>query len=107
MISKELLSEVLGREVKGEKGRICINENNVTFAYSDESIWSDINVYELANKCKEYILDNGYEIQTKHNVSGVFMDISKDGISRYGTRMKTEFKVVVKIAEWILEQKCQ
>ena len=49
-ISKELLSEVLGREVKGGRGYIVVNENNVTFAYADEDMWSDINLYELVHK---------------------------------------------------------
>ena len=49
-IPKELLSELLGRTVKGGRGYIVVNENNVTFAYADESMWSDINIYELVHK---------------------------------------------------------
>lgn len=57
IITSKLLSEVLGREVKEGKGRIVINDNLVTFAYIDEDMWSDINIHELAFKCKEWAVN--------------------------------------------------
>ena len=62
--SKELLSAVLGREVKGRKGRISINDNTITFAYEDEDMWSDMNIYELMHLMKEWALSRGIVLES-------------------------------------------
>jgi len=64
MISDALLSKVLGRGVKEGTGRIVINDNLVTFAYVGEDMWTDINIHELAHKCKEWALEQGYVLVT-------------------------------------------
>jgi len=64
MISKELLSAVLGKDVKSGNGYIGCFENILTFAYSDEDMWSDINIHELAHMIKEWAKTNDYYISS-------------------------------------------
>jgi len=68
LLSKELLGEVLGREVKS--GRIDIYDNTLTFAYENEDMWSDINIYELANLCKEWAFTKNLDITTSRTNLG-------------------------------------
>ena len=57
-ISKELLSEVLNKNVK----RILHLKVDNQINYEIDAGFRDINIYELAHKCKEYLLDEGYYI---------------------------------------------
>ena len=58
-ISKELLSAVLGRSELWYKN-IAINGTDVMWI-SPETV-TGINIYELAHQCKEWALNNGYEL---------------------------------------------
>ena len=106
--SKELISEVLSKEVEEER---FIDSNSLT--YVNSGIYEDINIYELAHKCKEWA-------KLKH-----FIDIdSHPGCARWGAKAvshngkpsvfyeqvfigRTEPEAIFKACEYIMEQtKC-
>lgn len=69
IISKELLSEVFGVDITNivtdnKKIRKSLNggasENEIAFSHS--SRWHYINIYELAHKCKERAVKEGYTL---------------------------------------------
>ena len=96
-ISKELLSEVLGKEVA--------QDNNIQIAtpivhYSNITHMSSINIYELAHKCKEWAWDNGYTIKSYKSDEDWWAMIRNMYINT-----TTEPEAIFKACEWILEQK--
>ena len=112
--SKELISEVLSKEVEEER---FIDSNSLT--YVNSGIYEDINIYELAHKCREWALSEGYIIEV-----GVHPTIKKDRsdrdyfykittdrgqriISKFVEIIKTEPEAVFIACELVLEQiKC-
>lgn len=62
IISKELLSEVLGGEVVSFE----IKDNDVECFAKGLPFDIHINIYELAYRCKEWAFDKGYEIVESH-----------------------------------------
>ena len=112
--SKELISEVLSKEVEEER---FIDSNSLT--YVNSGIYEDINIYEFAFKCKEWALSKGYIIEV-----GVHPTIKKDRsdrdyfykittdrgqriISKFVEIIKTEPEAVFIACELVLEQiKC-
>ncbi len=106
MISKELLSEVLGIEGMLE---IIISGKEVDFHYGDintSTIMDTINIYELAHKCKEWALKQGYEIvELSHNI-----EVYKHSFEVYSTnnikhKIPYDLKRFFKACEWILENR--
>lgn len=63
MISKELLGEVLKRDINDII--YSPNENFIEYTEydikSDSGLWIDINIYELSHKCKLHFIKLGYE----------------------------------------------
>jgi len=67
MISKELLSEVLGYEVLSYDGTYhTFIKNGITYANYP------LNIYEVAYKCKEWVWDNGYQLRSSYK--SIIMD---------------------------------
>ena len=113
MISKELLSEVLGYEVeiRGFKDKFI----PANFEYIKDMIdVKAINIYELAHKCKEWAYTKcNYTLESTSNPFGGFckieiyeIDIGKaynkpDDVYR-GTN---EPEAIFKACQWILENK--
>ena len=120
MISKELLSEVLGEKVD-EIGKV-IDTTILAFRYSTH--WSGINIYELAHKCKEWasakdiLIDvhmqnaNSFSVSVntkqKHTIPtscyGVYEYYYKHSFA-YSIEASTEPEAIFKAAEWIRRQK--
>ena len=112
--SKELISEVLSKEVEEER---FIDSNSLT--YVNSGIYEDINIYELAHKCREWALSEGYIIEV-----GVHPTIKKDRsdrdyfykittdrgqilVSKFDEIIKTEPEAIFKACELVLEKtKC-
>lgn len=70
IISKELLSKVLGITVRHIK--IFDGNKNAIF-YSEEVVlwnWKTINIYELAHRCKEWAWNNGFILVSKKSFYG-------------------------------------
>ena len=128
MISKELLSEVLGLyqvlEFEIDDGEVKFEyfEDEIDIALNEDGECGSkdrvINIYELAHKCKDWALDNGYSIEIgvhpiikidrndreyfytiKNNKGGyVLTSLLEDNI-------KTESEATFKACQWILENK--
>ena len=65
-VSVELLSEVLGKEVCWTEV-LKIRPDHLRIHYDTERYLSkceDINIYELANKCKKWARNKGYKIMS-------------------------------------------
>jgi hypothetical protein len=112
IISKELLSEVLGQEVSdveviGNKvNYICPNYETEE---DGESVYinlgTNINIYELAHKCKVYVYKNyGYKIIDEPYISLIYNCGSrlKFKICDYQENMFSE-KRTIKACQWILD----
>lgn len=57
-ISKELLSEVLGKRVHStqtSKDNYTIDKNAIRVHFVDSMYFYDINIHELAHKCKDWL----------------------------------------------------
>ena len=105
MISKELLSEVLGFEVY----EYYIQSVSLTCAKVNGSSLTTINVYELAHKCKEWLYSKGYSVSILLRVNGLNQIILASGIDmdeRYKSNEKEpEHILIFKACEWVLENK--
>ncbi len=116
MISKELLSEVLGftietfEEINHQTGMHCIYIYN-----SDMTVRRIENIYELAYRCKEWARDTAdveifvftiedtcvnYEVRVLPRGE---RDINESVFSWWN--FKTEYEAVFKACEWLLEKK--
>lgn len=100
--SKELISEVLSKEVEEER---FIDSNSLT--YVNSGIYEDINIYEFAFKCKEWAFDKGFVLKS-YKKQGAFsgtyhyaIDIN-DKICEW--LANTEYEAIFKACEWIMEQ---
>ena len=101
-ISKELLSEVLKKEIENRDiSYVEIYKNVVIYKVSIYDREEEINIYELAHKCKEWARD-------KYNItisSALYSNYAKswnvDKDKSYTA--KTEVEVIIKACEWILE----
>ncbi len=102
MITKELLSAVLNVDVT-----IPSHEDENTLCYSTKTYkytGNNINIYELAHKCKEWLLHK-YEITLETNINKtncVAIARKDDWFDVYNA--DTEPKVIFKACQWILEQ---
>lgn len=128
MISKELLSEVLQKEAeRGSKS--ILGESYLEYKIvlpSGGKLIRDINIYELAHKCKEWAHIKGYSIITmsdfdlRHNDAIDYHEYSftdyinmnlfpmlnkKDYTHLHDVSDKTEPESIFKACQWILENK--
>lgn len=99
--SKELLSEVLGLKIN----LVEIDEaRNKVFYYCNQfgRITGEINIYELANKCKEWANNKGYVIFSSVQLTGlsVFIQTDQDGIIASFEGIEPE--AIFKACEWIM-----
>ena len=101
MITKELLSEVLGYQVRHVK---MFEGYGNTVYYSEEIVlwrWKTINIYELEHKCISWASYNGYQFRIYIDKVGKVYEIGKIG---YGWDcFKTDN--AIKACQWILENK--
>ena len=115
MISKELISEVLNKNIIAidlNKTDKTVPINKLSFIYEDEEGikigWQydcDINIYELAHKCKELALTQNYYISE----GAMIIDIFKDNVFQKGIHNDDDIaynpKNVFKACQWILDNK--
>lgn len=114
VISKELLSEVLDKEVTNIKMH-HINDEYIYFDYigKQSRIVNEvsIDIYKLAHKCKEWAYKQGYILMStiRTNSSLAICEFSKSGKHDYedelynNFRAHTEHEAVFLACEWILE----
>lgn len=108
MISKELLSEVLGEDRATSCNKLEMEIGN-NFLIVDD--WIKINIYELAHKCKEYALSKGYYLRAEQGVNykdnlqwTAFLNTSMDDGADYVDYWNnTEPEAIFKAAQWVLD----
>lgn len=109
MISKELLSEILGvkvTEVLTSKTTnflyyMCLDHHNL-----GENTENSINIYELAYKCKEWAIHKSYHLHSSlrhHKLRGLSKLVIGDDIEYF--EAETEPESIFLACQWILENK--
>lgn len=112
IISKELLSEVLGSKVtriEYKKDNYTIGVNCIRIHYATSIYFQDINIYELAHKCKEWAYEKKhYLIESRFSLgcSGV-SQVAKNGLSEYEEifHENSEAEAIFKACQLILDNK--
>ena len=117
MISRELLSEVLGVDYKDRLvDWFQIEDDNYLRTYYNcgnydnkgrpTGLGFEINIYELAHKCKEWAFNNGYYLNIYNDAIDVVLKKSckiveniTDGSFKYSPML------VFKACQWILDNK--
>lgn len=118
--SKELLSEVLSKEFNFMFGisDISTYNNLVQISFYETELCSmcglhQINIYELAHKCKEWAFDKEYSVYaTQYKIDDgewcIYVFKDKDmhdyGCDICDTTFKTEPEAIFKACEWIMEK---
>ena len=106
MISKELLSAVLGLtvvKVLELDGAILWYKGIVNIKGSPYAKELNINIYELAHKCKEWALNLGYILYSTIHGYECYID-SRNFIDNTPVRFlaESEPEAIFKACEWIL-----
>ena len=98
MISKELLSELLGCRCSKIKP---FGTTRIAYTFLDSPNYVDatINIYELAYKCKEWAYGLGVAIDSCHQTAIIHFD------RKIEIKGDTEPEAIFKACEWILENK--
>lgn len=110
--SKELINEVLSKEVEEER---FIDSNSLT--YVNSGIYEDINIYEFAHMCKEWAFKQGYDLVCKRKYTltrSTYYECNVEKLLNYIFYFEEEFsseqseqEAIFKACEWIMEQiKC-
>lgn len=111
MISKELLSEVFGEKRVILDYEVSINKTEIHYGHKDIDEDGFINIYELANKCKEWALSQGYMMKIEnHYLNSIQIQIRKSVanskyIEPWKKTFKSEVEAVIKACQWILDNK--
>ena len=109
-ISKELLSMILGEKAYDIK---CVSDNIISF-YTDYDQYEEINIYELAHKCKEWAFNNGYELRNGRDIDVkeelcYFCEYKQERQLDYANSdyflAETEPESIFKACQWILDRK--
>lgn len=109
IIREELFTEVLNiqfdwlQNIKLEGSILTYEKHYESFRGDSCSYWSDeeINIYELAHKCKEWAMDKGY--YTESGLTGKLAQCLVVGVKHF--LADTEPEAIFKACEWILKQK--
>ena len=112
-ISKELLSEVLSIKVFTEISENDYGKNNILVYWEFDGYHNhcrNINIYELANKCKEWAYSQGYILFSKIRLSSSLASCYFDVMGKHDYedsyhndfRAETESEAIFKACEWIL-----
>ena len=103
MISKELLSEVLGHDdicneriIQNKLLYMCKNDGMIDYEY-------EYNIYELAFRCKEWALTKGYFIYSTNELSFI-KSFSLETIETFSNGKDTEIECIIKACEWLLKE---
>lgn len=106
MISKELLGEVLERDVDKVKD---IEANTLIYGCAHSDGWYDeISAFELAHKCKEWAIKIDYKIEShihfiNKRIIGVASFNTQDNTTKF-FQADTEHEAIFKACEWILKE---
>ena len=110
MISKELLSKVLGLtvvKVPELDGTILWYKGIINIKGSPYTKELSINIYELAYKCKEWALSKNYILQSSIEIDCGYCEISYiilNQVEKVLITAESEPEAVFKACEWILDK---
>ena len=105
MISKELLSEVLKENLTKSIKSLTIRDNNIIPCNQGSPIHKPINIHELAHKCKEWAIKNGYGISVHTSeISGFIVEINC-GFDVTDFHNTSEPEAIFHACQWILDNK--
>ena len=110
-ISKELLSQVLAVDIRKINGYIL--DGNLYYYKAFVKCKSKINIYELANKCKEWAYSQGYILFSKIRLSSSLASCYFDVMGKHDYedsyhndfRAETESEAIFKACQWILDRR--
>ncbi len=106
MISKELLSEVLGYK---DQVYYCKNGcDGIEYTFEEEGVYDSINIYELSHKCKEWLRGLGYMVTIYTHLDTVAISLSVNGTQLYcspSMSVTPEPEAIFKACQWILDNK--
>lgn len=122
MIDKELLSAVLGEEYIDRLVEVISIEDNLMRTYYDcgsgapTGLGLEINIYELAHKCKEWAFNEGFTLSSsKDGIDEWCIELYNhlaDDINDYRLNIDfdafdatTEPEAIFKACQWILDNK--
>ena len=105
IISKELLSEVLGVKVIGytySMNKYCINHT--------KGFTENLNIHEIAFDCEQWIIKQGYEIKLVLDKDKNYIEILQGNINIQGCKWKSflgasKLQAIFKACQWILDNK--
>lgn len=106
MISKELLSEILGVDIK-QLVKVRILDNELEYQDSFEvgtGVFSYINIYELAHRCKEWTHNNGYWMDSCFTGQVKLYHSGETYPFKTLHTETTEPQAIFKACEWILNK---
>ena len=124
MLSKELLSEVLGLDIYEDDKKFSellninsISDNvnyNIRFLKDIENGWTEaignrwINTHELAHKCKEWAFKQGYYLTIYNDAIDVILKTNCKTIENItnGSYLY-DYNLVFKACQWILEKQIE
>lgn len=109
MINKEILMAVLNTDFDWHG----IDQNTLSYGWEKYTPVKSMNIYELANKCKEWALANGYSIETRPYNDYGYTDwfiIMYDSETKIADRKefdlsKSEPEAVFMVCQYILDNK--
>lgn len=108
MISKELMQELMKNLtvkeiISTDKKKI---DNNIYYKVKEIDILQIINIYELAHECKEWAINNGYNIWSSAYGCECYID-GRNLVNNENIRFLacSEQEAIIKACEWILKQK--
>lgn len=122
MISKKLLSEILGKKVKSFDPFPIIDEKHIAEPTLLMVVLEDgidlrgvsipYNFYELTHRIERKIIDYGYEISVYVNKSDYQFDLIGEcsnsgdwGCTKASYIVETKFDGYTKLLQWVLENK--
>lgn len=108
--SKELLSEVLGIE-KISKDTVRQHGKWIQFFSEDTKDDYSFNIYELAHRCKEWALEQGYTFTVSTGNTNTLVEVLRNDAwteehpeTVFISMEQEEPEAIFKACEWILEQ---
>jgi len=106
LISKELLSEVLGEKVHYLE-QSQIGAEYLAIHLNDGSSKKEINVFELAHKVKSWCYDKGYPLTLfmANNIVHTRIYLKDDNEKRFYSPEYDEPDGVFQAGQWILDKK--
>lgn len=107
MISKELLSIILGVTIYGIKPVNKTNSIKYIFDCIGEKRDGSINIYEVTHMCKEWAFntkDCMFDIRYHTNSSDRHLSIMTYGSNSQFFCGVTEYEVVFQLCEWLLQK---